>query len=152
MSWQLILLQLMFRCCASSRCRRKCLLGTSGRKWADQWKCRKKECHSGGVASMIGVRRSLSRLRLLRRMCCDITDKWRRCPDLYSPISVLCVWRCTGAEKRLIVISCLLFVVGPVVIDLVTLIKCTSHSHSVALSAQLNLETGQSSNCTWRNI
>ena len=85
-------------------------------------------------------------------MCCDTTDKWRRCPDLYSPISVLCVCRCTGIEKRLIVISYLLFVVGPVVIDLVTLVKCTSHSHSVALSAQLNLEIGHSSNCTWRNI
>ena len=44
--------------------------------------------------------------------------QWRRCLDLYSPISVLCVWRCTGIEKRLIVLSCLLFVVGPVVIDL----------------------------------
>ena len=49
-------------------------------------------------------------------MCCDTTDKWRRCLDLYSPISVLCVWR--WIEKRLIVIFCLLFVVGPVVIDL----------------------------------
>ena len=36
--------------------------------------------------------------------------------------SVSCVvWRCMGIEKRLIVIFCLLFVVGPVVIDLVTL-------------------------------
>ena len=129
-----------------------CLLGTSGRKWVTQWKCRKKECHSGGVALTISVRRSLSLLRLLRRMCCDTTDKWRRCPDLHSPISVLCVWRCTGIEKRLIVISCLLFVVGPVVIDLVTLVKCTFHTHSVALSAQLNLEIGQSANCTWRSI
>ena len=57
-----------------------------------------------------------------------------------------------GIEKRLIVISCLLFVVGPVVIDLVTLVKCTFHSHSVALFAHLNLEIGQSSNCTWRSI
>ena len=152
MSWQLILSRLTSRCCAFSRCRRRCLLGTSGRKWVTQWKCRKKECHSGGVALTISVRRSLSLLRLLRRMCCDTTDKWRRCLDLYSPISVLCVWRCTGIEKRLIVISCLLFVVGPVVIDLVTLVKCTFHSHSVALSAQLNLEIGQSSNCTWRSI
>ena len=63
------------------------------------WKCRKKECHSGGVASTISVRRSLSLLRLLRRMCCDTTDKWRRCLDLYSPISVLCVWRCTGSKS-----------------------------------------------------
>ena len=45
-----------------------------------------------------------------------------------------------------------LFVVGPVVIDLVTLVKCSFHSHSVALSAQLNLEIGQSSNRTWRSI
>ena len=94
---------------------------------------------------------SSSPLRLLRRMCCVTTDKWRRCPDLYSLISVLCVWRCTGIDKRLIVISCLLFVVGPVVIDLVILVKCSFHSHSVALSAQLNLEIGQSSNRTWRS-
>ena len=152
MSWQTILLRLMCLCCASSRCRRRCLRGTSGRRWVIQWKCRKMVCHSGGVALTISVRRSLSPLRLLRRMCCVTTDKWRRCPDLYSRISVLCVWRCTGIEKRLIVISCLLFVVGPVVIDLVILVKCSFHSHSVALSAQLNLEIGQSSNRTWRSI
>ena len=152
MSWQLILSRLTFRCCVFSRCRRRCLLGTSGRKWVTQWKCRKKECHSGGVALTISVRRSLSPLRLLRRMCCDTTDKWRRCLDSYSLISVLCVWRCTGIEKQPIVISCLLFVVDPVVIDLVTLVKCTFHSHSVALFPQLNLEIGQSSNCTWRSI
>ena len=58
----------------------------------------------------------------------------------------------SGIEKRLIVIFCHRFVVGPVVIDLVTLVKCTFHSHSVALSAQLNLEVGQSFNCTWRSI
>ena len=152
MSWQTILSRLMCLCCAFSRCRRRCLLGTSGRRWVIQWKCRKKVCHSGGVALTISVRRSLSPLRLLRRMCCVTTDKWRRCPDLYSPISVQCVWRCTGIEKRLIVISCLLFVVGPVVIDLVILVKCSFHSRSVALFAQLNLEMGQSSNRTWRSI
>ena len=34
------------------------------------------------VALTISVRRSLSFLRLSRRMCCVTTDKWRRCPDL----------------------------------------------------------------------
>ena len=55
-------------------------------------------------------------------------------------------------EKRLIVISCLHFVVGPVVIDPVILVKCTFHRLSVALFAQLNWEIGQSSNNTWLNI
>ena len=98
---------------------------------------------------MISARRGLSRSRLWRRTFCDTTDKWRRCPIWYSPISA---WRSMGIEKRLIVISCLHFVVGPVVIDPVILVKCTCHRLSVALFAQLNLEIGQRSKSTWLNI
>ena len=57
-----------------------------------------------------------------------------------------------GTEKRLIVISCHRFVVGPVVIDHVLLVKCTSHRLSVAQFAQPNLEIGQNSNITSLNM
>ena len=55
-------------------------------------------------------------------------------------------------QKRLIVISCRRFIVGPVVIDDVILVKYTSHCLSVAQSAQPNLENGQNSNSTSLNI
>ena len=57
-----------------------------------------------------------------------------------------------GTEKRLIVISCHRFVVGLVVIDHVIFVKCTFHCLSVVQFAQLNPETGQSSNSIWLNI
>ena len=44
------------------------------------------------------------------------------------------------------------FVVGPVVIDHVILVKCTSHCLSVAQFAQPNLEIGQNSNSASLNI
>ena len=138
--------RLTFRCCAFCRCR---LLGTSGRKLVTQWKCRKKECHSGGVALTISVRRSLSPLRALAT---HVLRHHRQMETVSRLVLTNQCPVCLAVYGRLIVIFCLLFVVGPVVIDLVTLVKCTFHSHSVALSAQLNLEVGQSFNCTWRSI
>ena len=55
-------------------------------------------------------------------------------------------------EKRLIVIFCHRFVVGPVVIDHVILVKCTSRCLSVVQLAQSNLEIGQNSSSTSLNI
>ena len=57
-----------------------------------------------------------------------------------------------ATEKRPIVISCHCFVVGLVVIDHVTLVKCTSHRLSIVQFAQPNLEIGQSSNSILLNI
>ena len=117
-------------------------MGFSG---VTQWNCRRKEFHNGGAVLRNSVRLGSSRSRLWQRTCCGITDKWRWCHKSVS--SLPCgLW----GQKRLIVISCHRFVVGPVVFTFSW--SSAFHCLSAAQVAQPNLEIGQNSNSTSLNI
>ena len=49
--------------------------GIFGKRRVTQWKCRRKEFHSGGAVLTNSVRLGSSRSRLWQHMCCVITDK-----------------------------------------------------------------------------